>query len=111
MPVPGWLALSAGDKASPFFGLELPALVSPEKALARQVQGLHETIDAVGYQLTGLHAVAAQYHHYYYCMHGDSLRRTLPQCRKAWVTFVGAHAGSSGVDGIAGSSSISASNW
>ncbi len=80
MPLLGWLALSAGDKVIPLFGLELPALVGPDKALASTVKEIHETIGTVGYYLIGLHAAAALYHHYF--VHDDTLRRMLPQRRK-----------------------------
>lgn len=80
MPLLGWLTLSAGGKPIPFFGLELPALVGPDKALASTVKEIHETIGTVGYYLIGLHAAAALYHHYF--VHDDTLRRMLPQRRK-----------------------------
>ena len=80
MPVLGWLTLSAGGKVIPFFGLELPALVSPDKALASQLKDLHETIGTAGYYLIGLHAAAALYHHYF--VHDNTLRRMLPRRRK-----------------------------
>lgn len=81
MPLLGWLVLSASGKAIPFFGLELPALVGPDKALAGTLKEIHETIGTVGYYLVGLHAVAALYHHYF--MHDDTLRRMLPRREKA----------------------------
>jgi cytochrome b561 len=80
MPLLGWLTLSAGGKPIPFFGVELPALVGPDKALASTVKEIHETIGTVGYYLIGLHAAAALYHHYF--VHDDTLRRMLPQRRK-----------------------------
>lgn len=76
MPVLGWLTLSAGGKAIPFFGLELPALVASDKPLAVAVKELHETIGTLGYYLIGLHAAAALYHHYF--VRDDTLRRMLP---------------------------------
>jgi len=69
--------LSAAGKPIPFFGLELPALVAPDKALASQVKELHETIGKVGYVLIGLHAVAALFHHH--VMKDDTLTRMLPR--------------------------------
>ncbi len=77
MPILGWLALSADDKAIPFFGLELPPLIGPNKALAEQVEEIHETVGTVGYWLVGLHAVAALFHHY--VLRDDVLRRMLPR--------------------------------
>ncbi len=76
MPVAGWLILSASDKSIPFFGLELPALVAPDKALAGQVKEWHETFGTVGYFLIGLHALAALFHHH--VVKDNTLRRMLP---------------------------------
>lgn len=76
MPVAGWLILSAADKTIPFFGLELPALVAPDKALSGQVKEWHETFGTVGYFLIGLHALAALFHHY--VVKDNTLRRMLP---------------------------------
>lgn len=76
MPIAGWVILSASGKAIPFFGLDLPALVGPNKALAEQVKELHETVATIGYFLVGLHAVAALFHHY--IVKDDTLRRMMP---------------------------------
>lgn len=76
MPIAGWLILSASGKMIPFFGLELPALIGPSKALADQVKALHETFGTVGYFLIGLHAVAAIFHHY--VIKDNTLLRMLP---------------------------------
>lgn len=75
-PILGWLTLSAGGKAIPLFGLEVPALVGPDKALADQVKELHETLATVGYFLVGLHAAAALLHHYVF--RDNTLVRMLP---------------------------------
>lgn len=64
MPVLGWLVLSAGGKPIPFFGLELPALLAPDKALGRQIRDIHELGGNLGYVLIGGHAAAALFHHY-----------------------------------------------
>lgn len=64
MPVLGWLILSAEGDPIPFWGLELPPLIAPDKALAEQVEEIHETIGNVGYFLIGAHAAAALFHHY-----------------------------------------------
>jgi superoxide oxidase len=64
MPILGWLTLSAAGKPIPFFGLELPALVAPDKTLAKSFKELHETVGQLSYWLIGLHAVAALGHHY-----------------------------------------------
>lgn len=79
MPIAGWIILSASGKAIPFFGLDLPALVSPSKALAGQVKELHETVATIGYFLIGLHALAALFHHYF--VRDNTLRRMMPDPR------------------------------
>lgn len=79
MPIAGWIILSASGKALPFFGLDLPALAEPNKALAEQVKELHETVAAIGYFLFGLHAIAALFHHY--ILKDDTLRRMMPAPR------------------------------
>lgn len=76
MPIAGWVILSASGKAIPFYGLDLPALVGPNKTLAEQVKELHETVASIGYFLFGLHAVAALFHHY--IVKDDTLRRMMP---------------------------------
>lgn len=73
MPLGGWLILSASGKPIPFFGLELPALVAENKALAGQVEEIHEIGGTIGYWLIGLHAAAALYHHY--VQRDNTLRR------------------------------------
>lgn len=79
MPIAGWVILSASGKTIPFFGLELPALTGPSKALAGQVKDLHETVASIGYFLVGLHALAALFHHY--IVQDDTVRRMLPNRR------------------------------
>lgn len=76
MPLLGWLALSAGGKPIPFFGLELPALMGMNKGLADTFKDVHEAIGTFGYYLIGLHAAAALVHHY--VMRDDTLVRMLP---------------------------------
>ena len=80
-PLLGWIMLSAAGKPIPFFGLELPPLVGPDKALASKVKELHETVGALGYWLIGLHALAALAHHYFW--KDNTLRRMLPSGRRA----------------------------
>jgi cytochrome b561 len=63
-PLAGWLILSAAGKPIPFFGLELPALVGPDKALAGEIKEWHELAGTVGYWLIGIHTAAALYHHH-----------------------------------------------
>jgi cytochrome b561 len=81
MPVLGWLTLSAEGKVIPFFGLELPALIGPDKALGKSIEDIHTTIGTVGYYLIGVHAAAALYHHYF--VQDDTLRRMLPPRKRS----------------------------
>ncbi len=76
MPLAGWVILSAKGAPIPFFGLELPPLVGPDKSLAELVKEIHETAGTVGYWLIGLHAAASLAHHYFW--KDDTLRRMLP---------------------------------
>ncbi|MGH8122993.1 MAG: cytochrome b [Rudaea sp.] len=76
MPVLGWLTLSAQGKVIPFFGLQLPALLGPDKALGHSLEDIHETIGTIGYYLVGVHAAAALFHHY--ILRDNTLRRMLP---------------------------------
>jgi cytochrome b561 len=80
LPIVGWLILSAEGDPVPFFGLELPPLVAPDKALAERLEELHETVAKAGYFLIGLHAVAALFHHY--VMRDDVLTRMRPAPRR-----------------------------
>lgn len=81
MPLLGWLTLSAKGSTIPFFGLHLPALLAPDKALANNLEEIHETIGTLGYYLIGLHAAAALFHHYF--MRDDTLKRILPRRRRS----------------------------
>lgn len=76
LPLLGWLLLSAAGKPVPFFGLELPPLIGPDKATAETLKELHELIGQAGYALIGLHTAAALYHHY--LVKDNTLRRMLP---------------------------------
>jgi superoxide oxidase len=62
MPIAGWMILSAEGDVIPFFGLELPALTAPDKALAEQIEDLHKLGGTIGYWLIGLHAAASLFH-------------------------------------------------
>lgn len=64
LPLLGWLTLSAEGDVIPFFGLQLPALVTENEVLAERVEEVHETLATIGYFLIGLHAAAALFHHY-----------------------------------------------
>lgn len=79
MPLLGWLAVSAKGDPIIFYGLQLPALISQDKALYDWLKEIHETIGTIGYYLIGLHAAAALLHHY--VMHDNTLLRMLPARR------------------------------
>ena len=81
MPLLGWLVLSGKGKPIPFFGLELPALIGPDKQLAHTLEEIHETVGTLGYYLIGVHAAAALAHHY--ILDDNTLLRILPRRRKA----------------------------
>lgn len=76
LPILGWLILSAKGSVVPFFGLELPHLISESKSNADWIKEIHETGATVGYFLISLHAAAGLFHHYF--VKDDTLRRMLP---------------------------------
>jgi cytochrome b561 len=76
MPLLGWLSLSLAGKPIPFFGFELPALVGPDKELAKELKELHEAIGQASYWLIGTHAGAALFHHF--IQRDNTLVRMLP---------------------------------
>lgn len=80
MPLLGWLVLSAAGKPIPFFGLALPALIGPDKALASQLKEIHEIVGTAGYFLIGAHAAAALFHHY--IQRDNTLLRMWPGSRE-----------------------------
>ena len=75
-PLAGWLILSAAGKPIPFFGMELPALLAPDKALAGRIKEWHELAGTAGYWLIGLHAAAGVLHHL--VVRDNTLTRILP---------------------------------
>lgn len=77
LPLLGWALLSAAGKPIVWFGLELPALVGADPALAKSLKMWHERIATAGYWLIGLHAAAALFHHY--VRRDDTLLRMLPR--------------------------------
>jgi cytochrome b561 len=79
LPFAGWLALSAGGGSIPFFGLDLPALMSENKDLSKKIKDVHEIAATAGYFVIGLHAAAALFHHYR--MRDNTLLRMLPRHR------------------------------
>ncbi len=76
-PLAGWLILSAKGKPIPFYGLELPALISKNPDLAEQIEHWHILAANIGYWLIGLHAAAALLHHY--ISRDNTLTRMLPR--------------------------------
>jgi cytochrome b561 len=76
MPIAGWLILSAEGDPIRFWGVDLPALMAPNKELAEQIKEIHETGGTVGYVLIGAHALAALAHHYLF--EDNTLVRMLP---------------------------------
>ncbi|HNR22343.1 MAG TPA: cytochrome b [Steroidobacteraceae bacterium] len=80
MPLAGWLILSAEGDPIPFFGLQLPPLLAPNEALAKDIEEIHATAGTVGYWLIGLHAAAALFHHY--VQRDNTLTRMLPLWRR-----------------------------
>lgn len=79
MPLLGWLALSAAGKPIPFFGLALPALIGPDKALASQLKDIHEVVGTAGYFLIAAHAAAALFHRY--VQRDNTMQRMWPAFR------------------------------
>jgi superoxide oxidase len=76
MPIAGWLMLSAAGKPIPFFGLELPALIGENEALADQIKDAHKTVGNLAYYLIAAHALAGLYHHY--MRRDNTLLRMMP---------------------------------
>lgn len=77
MPLIGWLWLSAKGKPIPFFfGIELPALISPDKEQAKSLHEIHELGGDLGMILVGLHVAAGLFHHY--VAKDNTLLRMLP---------------------------------
>lgn len=65
MPLAGWMLLSAEGETVRLLGAELPPLITRDRALAEQIEELHEVGGNIGYWLIGLHAAAALFHHYF----------------------------------------------
>ncbi len=87
MPLLGWITLSAQGKPIPLFGLQLPALIGPDKVLGGNLEDIHETIGPICYYLIGLHAAAALFHHCF--LRDDTLLRMLPWRRTGTVPVRG----------------------
>lgn len=76
MPLLGWMILSGENHPISFFGLPLPAIIGEDRALAKQLEEVHETIGNAGFFLIGIHAAAALVHHY--VLRDNALVRMLP---------------------------------
>ncbi|MBA4132867.1 MAG: cytochrome b [Hyphomicrobium sp.] len=63
MPLIGWATLSTEGDAVIFYGLEIPALLGPDKILSGRLEELHEIGGKIGYVLLGGHALLAILHH------------------------------------------------
>ena len=63
MPLVGWATLSTEGDAVIFYGLEIPALLGPDKILSGRLEELHELGGKIGYVLLGGHALLAILHH------------------------------------------------
>ncbi|RZI75634.1 MAG: cytochrome b [Variovorax sp.] len=75
-PILGWLTLGVEGKPIVLFGLHVPSLLGPDKALSERLQDVHEALATAGYFLIGLHAAAALIHHY--VVRDNTLLRMLP---------------------------------
>jgi cytochrome b561 len=77
-PILGLLWTNAhGDRVNLFFLGELPALIGPDRPLAKQLGEAHTTVGLLLLGLIALHASAALYHHFW--RRDDTLNAMLPQ--------------------------------
>ncbi len=76
LPITGYLMSNAAGKNILFFGLPMPALIAPDKAVASLCHDVHGVVANIGYVLIGLHAAAGLFHHY--VKRDNTLRRMLP---------------------------------
>ncbi len=77
-PILGLLQTNAyGDRVNLFFLGPLPALIGPDRPLAKQLLKVHETVGLLLLGLIVLHASAALYHHFW--RRDDTLEAMLPQ--------------------------------
>ncbi|MCU0955324.1 MAG: cytochrome b [Hyphomicrobium sp.] len=79
MPLVGWATLSAEGDPVLFFGLEIPALVGPDKVLSGKLEEFHEIGGTIGYVLLGGHALLSIIHHAVF--KDTTLIRMMPQRR------------------------------
>lgn len=76
LPVTGYLMGNADDRTVSFFGLPLPRLIGPDKALGELLEEIHEIVANAGYFLIALHSAAGLFHHY--VQRDTTLVRMLP---------------------------------
>ncbi|MDF3126445.1 cytochrome b [Rheinheimera sp. 1928-s] len=76
MPILGYLLLSAADHVIPFWGFQLPALITPDPDLAASIKEVHEMVGKAGYAFIALHVLGALAHHY--IVKDNTLKRMLP---------------------------------
>jgi hypothetical protein len=60
-----WLGARQPERTCRRIGIALPSLATPDKAMAKQVAGLHELAGTVILVLVGLHVLASLYHRYW----------------------------------------------
>ena len=77
MPLLGWLILSASGKPIPFYGWQLPALITENKGLVETIKEIYEIDASAIYVLVGIHAAAALYHHCF--VRDNTLLHILPE--------------------------------
>jgi cytochrome b561 len=76
-PIFGLLQTNAyGDRVNLFFLGQLPALISQDRPLAKQLLRVHQTVGLLLLGLIALHASAALYHHFW--RRDDTLKAMLP---------------------------------
>lgn len=80
LPVLGWLGISMFPALDTFAGYKIPALVSPDKGMSKQVFWMHALGAYSIMVLIAMHVGAALYHHF---VRGDDvLRRMLPGLKR-----------------------------
>jgi cytochrome b561 len=76
IPMIGYVVASARGQDPVLYGASLPAVVGPDRALARTTKDFHGTLSWILAALVGVHAAAALWHHF---VAGDNvLRRMVP---------------------------------
>lgn len=64
LPLSGWVMSSAGDFTIQFFGIDVPDIVSKNKALFHSSREFHESVALILVIVIGLHMVGAFKHHF-----------------------------------------------